>query len=415
VCRPKRANVLTTLPRAPNDVRIDCKAAKHSDGDRGAVLAYLEADLREPRRQPSVDCSSAAIAARANKRRFVNLLQQLGRAYRKPVSRESSVNDTVIPRMEKVLTKRDFRQLVRNFKMHSIENDSRMHNLARGYWVYDELLADLSSSGWQRFGPGFKGGVYGHESIGFCIKILGMGVGANPLYFAERGYYLEHERNMMQRFRDAGFTFAPEVLNCDDTVRFLKMCGVRPHQAELRIARNDVMVTERIPGVPLAIQTGRGLTYDLCVDAFDAEVISEMEAAIERLRLSLHRANVHGLLHNDPMPPNIIFTTDDGGKMCARLVDFEIAQSFASSTPEFVTNTVAELYRERGVPVNQHNSEFTTNLDMHLLDQSAAVLEHVRRAAERRVSLLDTFTIEVPLIGVSIEVGNAWRYIQDLL
>src|ERR1051326_6557384 len=74
------------------------------------------------------------------------------------------------------------------------------------------------------------------------LKFLGMGVGANPLYFAERGYYLEHERNMMQRFRDAGFAFAPEVLNCDDTVRFLKMCGVRPHQAELRVARNDVMV-----------------------------------------------------------------------------------------------------------------------------------------------------------------------------
>jgi len=64
--------------RPANDVRIDCKAAKHSDGDRGAVLAHLEAELRKPRRQPSVDCSSAAIAARANKRRFVNLLQQLG-------------------------------------------------------------------------------------------------------------------------------------------------------------------------------------------------------------------------------------------------------------------------------------------------------------------------------------------------
>src|ERR1044071_6927190 len=60
-----------------NDVRIDCKAAKHSDGDRGAVLAHLEAELREPRRRSSMDCSSAAIAARANKRRFVNLLQQL--------------------------------------------------------------------------------------------------------------------------------------------------------------------------------------------------------------------------------------------------------------------------------------------------------------------------------------------------
>jgi len=33
--------------RAPNDVRIDCKAAKHSDGDRGALCAPLENGLAE--------------------------------------------------------------------------------------------------------------------------------------------------------------------------------------------------------------------------------------------------------------------------------------------------------------------------------------------------------------------------------
>ena len=82
--------------RPPNDVRIDCKAAKHGDGDRGAVLAYLEADLRELRRRSSVDCSSAAIAARANKHRFVNLLQQLGGApsTRRVVVADASYNDT---------------------------------------------------------------------------------------------------------------------------------------------------------------------------------------------------------------------------------------------------------------------------------------------------------------------------------
>ena len=68
---------LNDVLRAPNDVRIDCKAAKHSDGDRGAVLAHLEAELREPRRRSSVDCSSRPTGRRANKRRFVNLLQQL--------------------------------------------------------------------------------------------------------------------------------------------------------------------------------------------------------------------------------------------------------------------------------------------------------------------------------------------------
>jgi hypothetical protein len=37
-------------------------------------------EMRAARRPSSVDCSSAATAARANKRRFVNLLQQLGGA-----------------------------------------------------------------------------------------------------------------------------------------------------------------------------------------------------------------------------------------------------------------------------------------------------------------------------------------------
>src|ERR1051326_5933917 len=71
----------------PNDVRIDCKAAKHSDGDRGTPPADLDTELRAACRPSSVDCSSAATAARANKRRFVNLLQQLaGGIYRRRLS-----------------------------------------------------------------------------------------------------------------------------------------------------------------------------------------------------------------------------------------------------------------------------------------------------------------------------------------
>jgi hypothetical protein len=66
--------------RPANDCRIDCKAAKHSDADRGTPPAHLEAELRAACRPSSVDCSSAATAARANKRRFVNLLQLLGGA-----------------------------------------------------------------------------------------------------------------------------------------------------------------------------------------------------------------------------------------------------------------------------------------------------------------------------------------------
>jgi len=66
--------------RRPNDVRIDCKAAKHGDGDRGAVLAPNRDGRAGTAPPTSTDCSSAATAARANKRRFVNLLQQLGGA-----------------------------------------------------------------------------------------------------------------------------------------------------------------------------------------------------------------------------------------------------------------------------------------------------------------------------------------------
>ena len=65
----------------PNDVRIDCKAAKHSEETAARRLAHLEADLRAACRPSSVDCSSGPLGPRANKRRFVNLLQRLGGAF----------------------------------------------------------------------------------------------------------------------------------------------------------------------------------------------------------------------------------------------------------------------------------------------------------------------------------------------
>lgn len=317
--------------------------------------------------------------------------------------------------MEKLLSKHDFVRLVRNPHIHSIENDDRMYNLARGYWVYDEMLSDLRAAGWQRFGPGFKGGVYGHPDHGYCIKVLGMGVGRDPLFFVERGEYVEHERRMMRQFREAGFTFPPEVLTPEQTVRFLEIAGVRRQQAEIRVARNDVLVTERIRGVPLALQTGQGLTYDLCIDTFNAGVIEEMEGALAKLRLALQRANVRGLKHNDPMPPNILFTLDDSECITARLVDFEITETSAGS-PDYVVNTVNELYRERGVPFNPQTASYLMSLDMHLLDQSARVLQHVKAAVEERSgSFLEAFSLEIPFTGVSIEVGKAWRYLKDRL
>src|ERR1051326_9204942 len=52
---------LPTGRRPANDVRIDCKAAKHSDGDRGP---------------PSADCSSRPTGRRANK--GINILDSAG-------------------------------------------------------------------------------------------------------------------------------------------------------------------------------------------------------------------------------------------------------------------------------------------------------------------------------------------------
>jgi hypothetical protein len=73
-------SVRCTAGRQSNDVRIDCKAAKHSDGDRGTPPADLGHRTAGGVPTASADCSSRPTGRRANKRRFVNLLQQLGRS-----------------------------------------------------------------------------------------------------------------------------------------------------------------------------------------------------------------------------------------------------------------------------------------------------------------------------------------------
>jgi hypothetical protein len=141
------------------------------------------------------------------------------------------------------------RRNIRRPTLRSIDDDERMYNLATGYWVYDDFLRDLCKAGWVRFVPGFKAGVYGHPSSKYCTKPLGMGVGENPTYFCERGYYIAHERDMLTAFRNAGFSFAPSVLNQNDSISFLKEWGVRGFQAELQVQNDDLLVMEYIPGV----------------------------------------------------------------------------------------------------------------------------------------------------------------------
>jgi len=50
---------------------------------------------------------------------------------------------------------------------------------------------------------------------------------------------------------------------------------------------------------------------------------------LKRLRRELESANSAELLHNDPMPPNIIFGLDNNEPLRAWLVDFELAQDLA--------------------------------------------------------------------------------------
>jgi len=294
-----------------------------------------------------------------------------------------------------------------------------MYNLAQGYWVYNDLIADLRRAGWVRFGPGFKAGVYGHPLSQFCIKLMGMGVGQDPLYFCERGYYLEHERTMLEDFRDQGFRFAPTVLDIEDSVKFLvNQCQVRPPQAELRVRRHDLLIMEYIPGLPLATQTGYGLNYDLTIDAFLGDVVEDMCAALNALALEMQRANTMLLLHNDPMPPNIIFSLNGRREIVARLVDFELAQNLRKGSPQYVDSTVAELYRERHVPLNPFTHVPTTNLDQHLIDGSISVARRVQQAVSRPCrdeSILEAVSVGIPFFGgISLHLGKALRVLRRL-
>src|SRR5579864_9444067 len=66
------------------------------------------------------------------------------------------------------------RKLVEKPSFVSIDNDRRLKNLSKGYWVYDEMLNGLATNGWVRFAPGYKGAVYGKNGSQWCIKVLGM-------------------------------------------------------------------------------------------------------------------------------------------------------------------------------------------------------------------------------------------------
>lgn len=246
---------------------------------------------------------------------------------------------------------------------------------------------------------------------------MGMGVGQDPLYFCERGYYLEYERAMLRDFREQGFKFGPEVLDPEKSIDFLvKRCRVKQYQAELRVRRCDLIIMEYIPGIPLATQTGYGLNCDLNVDAFCADVVEEMHSALRALELKLMEANAKLLLHNDPMPPNIIFSMNEHHDIIARLVDFELGQNIKKGSPDYVNSTVAELYRDRHVPVDPITHDHIKNLDNHLMDGSIDVVRRVKEAVRKPGdddSLIDAVSIGVSLFGsMTFNLGKAIKILR---
>lgn len=294
--------------------------------------------------------------------------------------------------------------LLDGWEMQCIDHDKSFKNLSNSYWVYDELLKGLYAKGWFRFAAGFKAGIYGNPNSDWCIKIMGMGVGENPQYFCERGYYNEHERNMLTDFAEAGFSFQPKVLSQGKSIEFLlENQIVNEEQASLRVKNNDILIMERIKGIPIATQTGYGLDYIAEYSVSSQSTKDEMHAAVFELKTELQKANTLKLLNNDPMPPNILFVLSHG-KIRARLVDFEIAQNLSKDSPEYVNKTIPDQYIHREVPKNAYTGAYTKNLDQHLIDGTISFLS-AYPVVQQKEHLLD-FEIEFPLPVIKVKISR---------
>lgn len=289
----------------------------------------------------------------------------------------TSIGTSKLSEIKLEMARVDFYNYMTSLSVVSIDNDKRFKNLSKGYWVYDEFINTLISNGWTRFAVGFKAGIYAHQKHPWCIKVIGMGVGDNPSYFCERGYYLEHERNMLISFRSAGFDFQPDVMSQEESIEFLVgECGVTKEQAIARSTNNDILITEFLPGMPLLTQTGKRLESEINPLIMNDQVLFNIGIALESLKMQLDDANAQGFLHNDPIGFNIVLTLVRG-KIIAKLVDFELAQNLNEKSPGYVNASVEELYKERNVPLNLQTGRHTKNLDQHLICESIQIVEQL--------------------------------------
>lgn len=319
-----------------------------------------------------------------------------------------------------LLSKEDFLAFSKARFRKTIDHDDDLLNLVPDHWLYSELLSKLYEQRWCRIAAGFKSGVYGHPEHKYCIKLLGMGVGKDPVYFVEKGWVLPHERKMLDTFRSKYYNFGPKCLSINESIDFLvEKCGVDRVQATDRCQNHDLILIERIEGVPFATQTGHFLNYNPVIGIFNSEIISKAEQALRQLKSQLNHANTKGLVHNDPMPSNIIFTLAND-EITAHLIDFELSQNLNEDSPKHVNISVQELYAQRDVPRNSHTGEYVKNLDQHILDASLSAIHEIYENAldlESRNTNVDSLTIGISILGFSLSVkaSELRSYIKKII
>ena len=246
-----------------------------------------------------------------------------------------------------------------------------------------------------------------------------MGVGDSPSYFAGRGYYNEHERRMLATFEARGFTFQPRAQSVEESIHYLtEECGVEADQARWQCESHNVLIIERILGLPFATSMGDFLRYRADIAIFNSEVLRGCEQALQELKGQLDEANRANLLHNDPVPPNIILSASTGNTFTARLVDFELAQDLNTPSPEYVSNSVQELYAEREVPANARTGKHMRNLDQHLMAQDIDALGSIRRLAEENEkgrSEWDSSSVGLSFVGgIVLDLRDAIRFWREV-
>jgi hypothetical protein len=142
------------------------------------------------------------------------------------------------------------------------------------------------------------------------------------------------------------------------------------------------------------------------------------------LRNQLIRANEQLLFHNDPVPPNIIFTFEND-KIVAKLVDFDLSQynpypqgsnkNKPEINPTHVWEEVDRLKADRDVPRNSQTGCYIKTLDRHLMDENLLIIENIIKAVDyaKKCNMTDVEGISLNAGIVGMDIGKFFDYIRN--